>query len=62
MTDGSTTIADILTVEQIAERLNLSAQTIQKKCRTRELPAKKRCGRWFVLQSDLLDWIQSAEN
>lgn len=51
---------EILTPEQVAELLGCSRKIIEAKLRAGELVGSKRVGRWYVLRSDLIAWIEAG--
>jgi excisionase family DNA binding protein len=52
-------IEKIYTVESTAELLNSNAQTIRKLIRDKELKATKKLNKWFILHSDILEYLGS---
>ena len=51
-------IEKIHTVEDVSKTLKVSPETIRKLCRTGQLKAYKKLRKWFILESDLIDWIK----
>lgn len=51
-------IEKIHTIESIAGMLKISAETARKLCRTGEIKAYKKLRKWYVLESDLMNWIK----
>jgi len=50
---------DFYTVKQAAEKLDLTERTITENIRTEKIKAYKTAGKWFILHSDLLDFVTS---
>ena len=50
------------TTEQIAELLGANKKVVEKKLREKEIIGSKRFGKWFVLRSDLIDYIEGGKN
>jgi len=48
-----------LTVEQVAERLQVSAQTVWRMLRTNELTGVKLRGQWRVTEADLAAYLNT---
>lgn len=48
------------TAEQLAELLGSNKKVIEKKLRDKEIKGSKRLGKWFVLRSDLIDYIEQG--
>jgi excisionase family DNA binding protein len=46
------------TIEQAAEAVGLPRSTLRDRVSSGELPARKRCGKYLILRSDLLKWLQ----
>ena len=51
----------IYTIEMLAEVLGLALDTLRKKLRKGEIKAYKRSGRWYVLHSHLVEYIQEGQ-
>ncbi|HEV7147222.1 MAG TPA: helix-turn-helix domain-containing protein [Pedococcus sp.] len=49
-----------MTVEQVAQRLPCSANTVRKHMGTGALRATKPAGRWLITEADIEEW--TAEN
>lgn len=49
------------TSEQIADLLGSSKKVIEKKLRNKEIQGSKRLGKWFILRSDLIDYIEKGK-
>jgi hypothetical protein len=63
-TDGImnvTVIEEIMTSEQVADVLGCSRKVVESKLRNGELVGSKRVGKWFVLRSDLVSWIEQGK-
>lgn len=56
---------EYLTIDQVAELLKVSAKTIRRLVRRRELPGFKVGGQWRLKRADIDEWVaaqkQSAE-
>jgi len=52
-------IEKIHTVEDVSKALKISSKTVRKLCRTGKLKAFKKVRKWFILESDLIEWIKS---
>lgn len=52
---------EILDAEKVAEILNSSKKVIERELREGTLIGYKRLNKWFVLKSDLIDYIRNAE-
>jgi len=50
------------TSEQLAEILGANKKVIEKKLRAKEIIGSKRLGKWFVLRSDLIDYIKQGRS
>lgn len=46
------------TIDQAAAAVGLPRNTLRDRVSSGELPARKRCGKWLILRSDLLRWLQ----
>lgn len=46
------------TIDQAAEAVGLHRNTLRDRVSSGELPARKRAGKWLILRSDLLRWLQ----
>ena len=51
----------ILNSEECGELLGLSKRNIEEKFRNGEIPAHKRNGKWYVLMSELVEYIREGE-
>ena len=56
----SAVLPDLLTVEQMAEMLSLSTNTIRSLCRSGELPAVHIGRRWYVSRAKLNEFLGVA--
>lgn len=52
----------ILTVEQTAEKLQMTAKVVREYLRTGKLPGRKLGKAWRVLESDLDSWISTGQS
>ncbi|MBK7203438.1 MAG: helix-turn-helix domain-containing protein [Anaerolineae bacterium] len=52
---------EVLTVEQVAEYLQMPVQTVRQHLRNRELPGRKVGKTWRVLRSELEAWLRQPE-
>jgi excisionase family DNA binding protein len=52
---------EVLTVEQVAEYLQIPVQTVRQHLRNRELPGRKVGKVWRVLRSELEAWLRQPE-
>lgn len=50
---------NINTITDICRRLEISRKTAQSLCRNGEIKAYKKLRKWYVLESDLIEWIKS---
>jgi len=48
------------TIQQAADAVGLPYSTLRDRVSTGELPAKKRCGKWLILHTDLLRWLSDS--
>jgi hypothetical protein len=53
---------EILDAESVAVVLNSSKKVVERELREGKLKGYKRLGKWFVLKSDLVAYIRSADN
>lgn len=51
----------IYTLEQAAEVLNANVQVLRKKIKGGEIKAYKRLRKWYILHSDLVEYIKGGE-
>lgn len=51
----------ILDAEQVAEILNSSKKVVEKELREGKLKGYKRLSKWFVLKSDLIQYIRTGD-
>jgi len=49
------------TSEEVADLLGANKKVIEKKLREKELTGSKRLGKWFVLRSDLIAYIEAGK-
>ena len=49
------------TSEQLAELLGSNKKVIEKKLREKEITGSKRLGKWFILRSDLIEYIRQGK-
>ena len=52
---------EILDAEKVAELLGSSKKVIEKKLRAGEIKGSKRLNRWYVLKSDLIQYIEDGK-
>lgn len=53
-------MANVMTVEQAAQYLQLKPDTVRRGARTGKIPAARVCGRWRFLQDELDAWLRSG--
>ena len=51
---------DFYTAEQAAELLGCTKKVLEAKLRSGELVGSKRLNKWFVLRSDLLEYLEGG--
>ena len=51
----------ILTVEDVSELLKVSERSIRDAINSKELIAHKRFGRWYLIYSDVLEFIKTGK-
>ncbi len=51
-------MAELLTVQDAARILRLSAYTVRQMAREKRLPALRVAGRWRFLEEDLRHWLE----
>lgn len=49
---------EILDAEKVSEMLNSSKKVIERELREGSLKGTKRLNKWFILKSDLIDYIK----
>lgn len=54
-------MARILTVEQTAEKLQMSTKVVREYLRTGKMPGRKIGKAWRVLETDLEQWVSSGQ-
>lgn len=54
-------MARILTVEQAAEKLQMSTKVVREYLRTGKMPGRKVGRAWRVLETDLEQWISTGQ-
>ena len=52
-------MADVMTVEQAARHLQLTADTVRRKARSGDIPAAKVGRRWRFRKTDLDEWLDN---
>lgn len=52
---------DVMTVEQVAQFLQLPEVTVRQLLRERKLPGRKVGRAWRVLRSELIAWLKETE-
>lgn len=50
------------TAKEVAELLGANKKVVEKKLRDKELIGSKRFGKWFVLRSDLIAFIEAGKD
>ena len=53
---------EILDAEKVALLLNASKKVIERELREGKMQGYKRLNKWFVLKSDLVQYIRNAES
>ena len=53
---------EILTLQKASELLGISTRVLADKARKKELPAHKRFGYWYFLQSELVNFIKGNDS
>ena len=53
---------EILTLQKAAELLGISTRVLADKARKNELPAHKKFGYWYFLQSELVNFIKGNDS
>lgn len=51
---------EILNADQVAEILNSSKKVVERELREGKMIGHKRLNKWFILKSNLIDYIRSA--
>ena len=51
----------IYTVSALSQLLGISERTIRKELKQGNIKGIKKLGRWFVLHSNLVDWLNGSE-
>jgi excisionase family DNA binding protein len=49
----------IYSLKELSTLLNCNEKTLQRVCTKGELKAYKKLRKWYVLESDLIEWIKS---
>ena len=52
---------NLLTVEQVAKKLNIHVATVRKLCRDGRLPCVKMLRRWHIKEAELNDKIKKGD-
>jgi len=52
---------EYLTIDQVAELLNVSAKTIRRLVRRSELPGFKVGGQWRIKRADIDEWVAAQK-
>lgn len=52
---------EYLTIDQVAELLNVSAKTIRRLVRRNEIPGFKVGGQWRIKRADIDDWVTAQK-
>jgi excisionase family DNA binding protein len=50
----------LLTIKEVAELLHREESTIRKRIKKGQLPAHKLGRSWYLLESELLEWIKNT--
>jgi excisionase family DNA binding protein len=53
-------VAEILTVNELAQRSKLGEKAVRNAIRRGELRASKLCGRWRIRESDYEAWVEAG--
>ena len=53
-------IEQIYTTQKVADLLESNPRTIQGLCREGQLNAYKKLNKWFILHSDLIEYIKKS--
>jgi excisionase family DNA binding protein len=48
------------TIPQAAQAVGLPYSTLRDRVSAGEIPARKRCGKWLILHTDLLRWLADS--
>lgn len=51
---------EILNADQVAEILNSSKKVVERELREGKMIGHKRLNKWFILKSNLIDYIRTA--
>lgn len=51
---------DFYTAEEASAKLGCTKKILEAKLRAGELVGSKRLGKWFILRSDLIAWIEGG--
>jgi len=54
------TPSTIYTLQQAADVLGMHERTLLDRLRTGEIKASKQAGRWYILHSSLVEWVESG--
>ena len=52
-------MSGIYTTKTAAAMMELNKKTVQRLCRNQELKAYKKLSKWYILHSDILEYIKS---
>jgi len=56
----ATAAGEMMTVTEVAQKLNVTPRTIQKELRAGRLNGFTRLRRWYVFEADLTDYIRKG--
>lgn len=54
----STKLPQLLTADEVAEYLDVSAYTIRERLKSGELPGRKHGARWLIRVDDLIKYVE----
>lgn len=52
---------DIISIEELARKLNIKPASVRARIRRKQLPAHKLCHRLYVLRSELIGVIRQSD-
>lgn len=59
---ASRTIPDVLTLEETADYLRLSPETVEMVARSGQIPGRKIADSWRFLREAIDDWLRSSDS
>src|SRR5688572_5858489 len=59
---SATTIPDVLTLEEVANYLRLSKETIERQASQGQIPGRRIEGAWRFLKAAIDDWLRSHDS